>query len=102
MHSMDKLEPPQSFLFKGNISHSWKTWSTYFDFFLKTESDEKSDKVKTSILLSCISSKGREIYETFKFATEGDRFTLDKVLEKCMAYCNSRKNITIIRHRFFT
>ena len=100
---MDKLEPPQSFLFEGNISHGWKTWSKHFDFFLTaTESDEKSDKVKTSILLSCIGPKGREIYETFQFATEGDRFKLDTVLEKFTAYCNPRKNITIIRHKFFT
>ena len=103
MLSMDKLEPPQSFLFEGNISHGWKTWSKHFDFFLTaTESDEKSDKVKTSILLSCIGPKGREIYETFQFATEGDRFILDTVLEKFTAYCNPRKNITIIRHKFFT
>ena len=103
MYSMDKLEPPQSFLFDGNISHGWKTWSKHFDFFLTaTESDEKSDKVKTSILLSCIGPKGREIYETFQFATEGDRFKLDTVLEKFTAYCNPHKNITIIRHKFFT
>ena len=36
------------------------------NFFLTaTESYFKSDKVKTSILLTCIGSKGREIYETF-------------------------------------
>ena len=70
---MDKREPPQSFLFEGNISHGWKMWSKRFDFFLMaTESDEKSNKVKTWILLSCIGPKGREIYDTFQFATEGD------------------------------
>ena len=52
---MDKLEPPPPFVFEGNLSHGWKTWSKHLDFFLTaTESDEKPNKVKTSILLSYI------------------------------------------------
>ena len=75
----------------------------HFNFFLTaTESDSKSDKVKTSILLTCIGSKGREIYETFAFAQEGDKLKLKPVLEKFTEYCNPRKNITILRHQMFT
>eukprot|EP00794_Sanderia_malayensis_P014552 gene14552-16054_t len=100
---MDKLEPPSPFSFDGNVSHGWKKWSKHFDFFLTaTESDGKPDKVKTSILLSCIGPKGRDIYETFQFSTEGDKLKLKPVLEKFAEYCNPRKNITIIRHQFFT
>ena len=100
---MDKLEPPPPFVFEGNLSHGWKTWSKHLDFFLTaTESDEKPNKVKTSILLSCIGPKGREIYETFQFDTAKDRLNFDTVLAKFTAYCNPRKNITINRHKFFT
>ena len=63
---MDKLEPPQAFSFDGNVSHSWKLWLKHFDFYLAaTEKDTKGDKIKTSIFLTYISQKGREIYETF-------------------------------------
>ncbi len=100
---MNKLEPRSTFSFDGNVSHGWKKWSKHFDFFLTaTESDGKPDKVKTSILLSCIGPKGRDIYETFQFSTEGDNLKLKPVLEKFAEYCNPRKNITIIRHQFFT
>ena len=100
---MDKLEPPPPFVFEGNLSHGWKTWSKHLDFFpTATESDEKPNKVKTSILLSCISPKDREIYETFHFDTVEDRLKFDTVLAKCTTYCNPRKNITLTRHKVFT
>ena len=96
---MDKLEPPSPFSFDGNVSHGWKKWSKHFDFFLTgTESDTKSDKVKTSILLSCIGPKGRDIYETFHFSNNEDNLKLKPAFDKFTEYCNPRKNIMIIRH----
>ena len=64
---MDQLKPPKPFVFgSGNIAETWKTWKRAFDFFMvATEADGKDDKIKTSILLTCIGDKGREIYETF-------------------------------------
>ena len=48
---------------KHNVSKEWKKWKKSFEFFLAaTESDEKSEKIKTSILLTCIGPKGVEIY----------------------------------------
>ena len=100
---MDKLEPPQSFSFEGNVSQGWKLWLKHFEFYLTaTEKDGKSEKVKTSVLLTCIGQKGREIYETFNFDNPGDEMRLASVLEKFSEYCNTRKNITILRHKFFT
>ena len=100
---MDKLRPPPPFSFEGNVSQGWKTWQKHFQFFLTaTESDGKSDKIKTSILLTCIGSRGRDIYETFTFEQDTDKLKLKPVLEKFTSYCNPRKNITILRHKFFT
>ena len=80
---MDKLEPPSSLIFDGNIAEQWKIWRQELELYLTaTESDEKNDKVKTSILLTCIGKKGREIYNTFAFTEEGDKFILNVVLEK--------------------
>ena len=66
-----------------------------------TEKDTKGDKIKTSIFLTCIGWKGREIYETFTFEP-GDEMKLAPVLHKFLEYCNPRKNITILCHMFFT
>ena len=58
---MDKLEPPQSFSFKGNVSQGWKPRLKHSEFYLTaTEKDRKNGKVKTSVLLTCIGEKGRE------------------------------------------
>ena len=46
-------------------------------------------------------SKGREIYETFTFQP-GDETKLASTLHKFSEYCNPRKNITILCHKFFT
>ena len=43
---MDKLEPPQSFSFEGNVSQSWRLWLKHFEFYVTaTEKDGKNDKV---------------------------------------------------------
>ena len=56
---MDKLEPPQSFSFEGNVSQGWKLWLKHFEFYITgTEQDRKNNKVKTSVFLTCIGQKG--------------------------------------------
>ena len=67
-----------------------------------TEKDNKDDKIKTSMLLTFIGQKGREIYKTFTFNSADDEIKLEPVLNKFSEYCNPRKNITIPRHKFFT
>ena len=66
---MEKFEAPKAQLFESNnLSGEWKKWKKHFEFYLAaTEADTKSDKIKSSILLSCIGEKGREIFETFEF-----------------------------------
>ena len=100
---MERLKPPGPLSFEGNVGQTWKTWRKAFDFYLvATESDTKSYKIKTSILLTCIGERGREIYEIFEFTTAGDSLKLTPVLDQFEAYCNPRSNTTINRHKFFT
>ena len=66
-----------------------------YEFYLTaTEKDGKNDKVKTSVLLTCIGQKGRGIYETFNFGNPGSKIELAFVLQKFSKYCNPRKTIT--------
>ena len=59
---MGRIEPPKALCFdSNNLSADWKRWRKHFDFYLTaTEKNDKSDTVKTSILMSCIGEKGRE------------------------------------------
>ena len=100
---MNKFRPPEPLTFEGNISEQWDQWKQQFELYITaTESDEKSDNIKTSIFLTCIGKQGLEIYNTFAFANDGDKMKLKPVMEKFEAYCKPRKNITLIRHHFFT
>ena len=101
---MDQLKPPPHFSFEGNnVSKEWKQWKKAFTFFLAdTESDAKSNKIKTSILLTCIGSKGREVYDSFTFTNDDDNLKLDIVLKCFDDYCEPRKNTTMARHKFLT
>lgn len=69
---------------------------------LATESDKKPGKVKTSIFLSCIGPKGHDIHSSFDFDTSNEEISLQTVIEKFDTYCQLRKNITFLSHKFFT
>lgn len=100
---MNKFRPPEPLVFEGNISEQWDRWKQQFELYITaTESDAKSDNIKTSIFLTCIGKQGLEIYNTFRFANDSDKMKLKPVMEKFEAYCKPRKNITLIRHHFFT
>ena len=100
---MEKFTPPGPLSFEGNIADKWKKWHQELEFFLvATESDAKSDKIKSSILLTCIGQRGRDIYNTFTFATADDKLKLQPILAKFEEYCLPRKNITYFRYKFFS
>ena len=101
---MERLRPPSSFNFDDdNLPRAWKAWRKHFEFFLvATETDTKSEKVKTAMLLSCIGDQGREIYDTFTFASDDAANTLETVLKEIETYCTPKKNTTILRHKFLT
>ena len=100
---MEKFTPPGPLSFEGNIADKWKKWRQEFEFFLvATESDSISDNIKSSILLTCIGQRGRDIYNTFTFATADNKLKLQPILAKLEEYCLSRKNITYLRYKFFS
>ena len=53
------------------------------------------------VIKTCTGQKGRDMCETFTFEP-GDEMKLVPVLHKFPEYCNPQKNITILRHKFFT
>ena len=107
---METIQPPKQLDFESeNLSNQWKKWESHLKVYLTaTEKDGKGDTIKTSILLACIGDKGREIYETFQFgAKENDddpepSMVFASVVKKFKEYCNPRKNVTILRYKFFT
>ena len=100
---MDKLDPPSSLNFDGNLAEQWKIWRQELEFYLTaTKSDTKSYKIKTSVLLTCIGNRDREIYNTFTWENVGDNLKFNIVIEKFKEYCNPSTNVTFLRYQVFT
>ena len=65
------------------LNETWKHWKQeLFLHLTATEKDGKTDKVKTSILLISIDKRGREVYNTLTFASEGDELKFKTVVEQ--------------------
>ena len=103
-HNMETLKPPKPLILEGNLAERWRSWKQDFTLFMEaTESTEKSDKTKCSILLHCIGNTVREIYNTFTFTTAeeaGDRYEL--LFTTFENYFSPKKNLTFLRFQFLT
>ena len=65
---MNKFNSPQVLNFRRNISEHWKLWKQELMLYITaTEKTKKSDEVKSSILLTCIGPRGREVYNNNTF-----------------------------------
>ena len=105
---MEKFSPPSCMNFTGNVDQQWQKWKNELSYYLiSTGKDTKSYRIKFGILLSCIGTKGREIYDTFTWPNNADGSAADRmvyanVVTKFDDYCSPRKNITYLRYLFFT
>ena len=85
---MNRFNPPEPLPFEGNIADQWRKWKQEPTLYITAaEKDEKSDQIKSSILLTCIGRKRREIYNP-------DDNKFDLIIEKFDDYCSPRKNVT--------
>ena len=84
--------------FGTNLDEMAKAIHTIFDSHRRSQ---KNKKVKTSILLTSIGKKGREVYSTFEFENEQFKYNLEIVIEKFSNYCQPRKNLTLLTQIFY-
>jgi hypothetical protein len=97
------FRPPQELNFDSNTAENWRLFKQEIQLFIiATERERKSGTIKTSILLTTIGRKGREIYNNFVFAEEADKNNYEVVLQKFEDFCNPRTNETFLRYKFFT
>lgn len=101
---IESLKPPKPIQLDSNqnLSEVWKKWKSAFQIFIQaTESTEKPDVVKSSILLHCLGPHAKELYDTFQFP-EGEELNYDEIISKFDAHFNPRKNLTFNRYNFLT
>ena len=86
---MDRFTPSEPLSFEGSIAEQcgrkWKQELTLY--ITAAEKDKKSDLVKSSVLLTCIGKKAREIYNTFTFENDDENMKFNIIIEKFDEYC---------------
>ena len=100
---MDKLQPPGTLSFAGNVAENWRKWKQRFQVYLTASGiDAKDQKVQSATLLHVAGEEALEIYNTFTWDKDGDDQKVSAIMAKFEAHCNPRKNITWERHLFNT
>ncbi len=100
---MEQLKPPGELCLEGNLAENWRKWIQSFELFLiASEIGEKSEKVQCATFPHIAGEEARAIFNTFDFAKVGDEHKIDILKDKFKQYCEPRKNLTFIRHQFFT
>ena len=64
-------------------------------YITATEKTKKSDKVKSSILLTCIGPRGRKVYNTFAFDDNSMKMNFNCILQQFDDFCSPEKNVTV-------
>ena len=99
---MEQLKPPGHLSMEGNLAENWKEWIQGFELYLTaTGIGEKAEKVQVATFLHVAGIEARRVYNTFEI-DEGDIEKIDVLKTKFKEYCEPRKNLTYIRHVFFT
>ena len=89
---MDKLNPPQELNISGNISEHYKLWKQELMLYkTATKKAKKLDQVKSSILLTCIGPRGREVYNTFVFNDDSMKMNFNYILQQFGDYNSPQK-----------
>lgn len=100
---MDKIQPPGTLSFAGNVAENWRKWKKRFELYSTASGiDAKDQKIQSATLLHVAGEEALEIYNTFTWDKDGDDKNIDAIKAKFEAYCNPRKNVTWERHLFNT
>lgn len=94
--------PPQLDISSGNISENFKKWKRQIDIYIAASGvSEKSNTVKTAVILNCAGPQVLEVYDNSTWDNDEDKNDPDKVLTAIENYCNPRKNEVLESHRFW-
>ena len=100
---MDKLNPPETLNFDGNIADNWRRWKQRFKIFsLASGLSKKDTKVQAATFLHVAGMDALEVFNTFVWESDDDKSKVDKITEKFDEYCKPCKNVTWERHKFNT
>lgn len=102
MMTMEQMKPPTSLSLEGNLAENWRIWIPRFELFLVASGiNEKSGTVERATFLHVAGDEAIKVYNTFDF-DEDDVNDYNVLKELFHWHCEPRRNVTYLRHLFFT
>ena len=96
---MDKIKPQTLDLVNGNVKENWRRWSQAMRLCLNGPLSEKTEKQQACYFLLYIGQDGRDVFNTWALPEE-EADKVEPLFTRFKAYCEPRKNLTVIRHKF--
>ena len=97
---MAGLKPPGPLSFQGNVATNWKDWLMSYELYeTATELLKKGDEVRYATFLHVAGATAQRIAKTFEL-TSGESGKVDALKKKFAAYCQPRKNLSVLRYMF--
>ena len=96
------LKGPDPFDFMASdLATEWKQWRKKCEWFLiATRKDDTDEKVKVGVVLTFLGKEGVWIYDTFAFATAGDKKKIKPVLDAFDTFFKPLHSEVFERYKF--
>lgn len=97
---MSGLRPPVPLSFDGNVAKNLKDWLRAYDFYEgATKLSAKTEPVRYATFLHVTGPMAQQITETLTF-TETESGKVSALKTKLAAYCQPKRNLSVIRYLF--
>ena len=96
------LRKPEPLKFDGNVAENLRVFILDFDVYLRAAHPNAKEETKIGIFLNLAGLEAIERSQSFVFGEEEDQGKIDTWKVKFRELCEPMKNLTIIRHDFYT
>ena len=96
------LRKPDVLSFAGNVPENLRIFFLEYDIYVDAAHPKASDATKIKIMLNLAGREAIERSQNFQFANDAERGSPQAWKRKFQEICEPMKNLTILRHNFFT
>ena len=87
------ISAPKALDLTGNVAEKWREWNEKFEIYLIAIGyEDKSEKIKTGVMLNVIGEEANELFRGFEFAEDTDKWKYKEVVKKFQEHCQGRKS----------
>ncbi|XP_064646909.1 uncharacterized protein LOC135499855 [Lineus longissimus] len=98
--TMSGLKPPAQLSLEGNLQANYRNWIRSFEVYsIASGVADKAEVVQCNVFLHVAGPEAQKVHATMEFA-EADVDQIAPLKAKFAAFCEGKRNITVIRYQF--